>query len=274
MTEHDAPLGTHPVDLLPELALGVLSEADAAEVREHLAACASCTAEYREMERVAGLLPFGVEDVAPPPAIKAGLMERISHEPRKLPVVAGGKGRAGVTQWRPAYWFGAAAAGIAVLVLGGLAGFLIGHGGGGSSSADAVLRANNLRQAALVQAVANGTVARITVTQGGATATLLRAPGSSDAFAWLEGLPALPAGKAYEAWVTPDGKQFEPSTVFSNGQGVWLVASRDFGTYEAVALTIEDKGGARQPTQAPFLEVKLNGTASGGIGPTGKTADG
>jgi hypothetical protein len=172
-------------------------------------------------------------------------------------------------QLRPAQWFGAAAAGIAVLILGGLAGFLIGHGGGGNSSADALLKANNLRQAALVQAVANGTVARTTATQGGATATLLRAPGSSDAFAWLEGLPALPAGKAYEAWVTPDGKQFEPSTVFSNGQGVWLVASRDFGSYAAVALTIEDKAGASQPTQPPFLEVKLNDVASTGGGDTG-----
>ena len=252
----------------------MLPEAEAAAVREHLAGCDDCMVEYREMERVAGLLPFGVEDIAPPPAIKAGLMERISHEPRKMTAPDKGQAQGSAPTWlrpqlRPAQWFGAAAAGIAVLILGGLAGFLIGHGGGGNSGADALLKANNLRQAALVQAVANGTVARTTATQGGATATLLRAPGSSDAFAWLEGLPALPAGKAYEAWVTPDGKQFEPSTVFSNGQGVWLVASRDFGSYAAVALTIEDKAGASQPTQPPFLEVKLNDAASTGGGDTG-----
>ncbi|MGH2634384.1 MAG: anti-sigma factor [Tepidiformaceae bacterium] len=250
MTEHNELPQAHPADLLPELALGVLPEAEAESVREHLAGCTECTAELREMDRVAGLLPFGVEDVAPSPAIKAGLMERIAHEPRRLQPPTR-------PHLRPRYWLGAAAAGIAVLVLAGAVGFLLGNSGGGSASGSGSLKAENLRQAALVQSVANDTVLKSTVTEGPASATLLRAPGSSDAYAWLEGLPALPAGKAYQAWLTSDGKQFDPSTVFSNGQGVWLVAGRDFGTYAVVALTIEDAGGARQPTQAPFLEVKL-----------------
>lgn len=253
MTEPNEVRPLHPSEFLPELALGVLSEPDAAAVREHLAGCAECTLELREIERVAAMLPFAVEDSAPSSAMKAGLMERIAREPRRL--------RPHAAEHRPPwFWLGAAAAGIAVLVLAGVAGFLIGDNGGSSNGA---LQAENLRTAALVQSVANGTVATTRVTENGTTATLLRAPGSSDAYAWLEGLPPLPAGKAYQAWLTTDGKKMEPSTVFSNGQGVWLIAGSDFGSYQAVALTIEDAGGARQPTQAPFFEVQLDAHASG-----------
>jgi len=251
-------MALHPLEFLPELALGVLPDAEEADVRAHLATCSVCTTEFHEMDRVAGLLPFSVEDAAPSPELKAGLMERIAHEPRQLGRLARPTAAQRWPRWQ---WFSAAAAGVGVLLIAGLAGFLIGNGGG--NNANSLLKANNLRQAALVQSVANGTVATTTAKQGGATATLLRAPGSSDAYAWLEGLPALPSGKAYEAWLTPDGKQFEPSTVFSNGEGVWLIGSRDFGTYTAVALTIEDSGGAKQPTQAPFLEVTLRGQAAG-----------
>src|SRR6185295_5089475 len=92
-------------------------------------------------------------------------------------------------------------------------------------------------------------------------AVLLRAPGAHDAFAWLQGLPALPAGKAYQAWFTKDGTTMEPSAVFGASGGIWLPAASEIEDFVAMGLTIEDDGGAKAPTQAPFMVVPFKTTA-------------
>ena len=110
----------HPVDLLPELALGVLTEAEAADLRVHLAGCASCQAEHDELQRVARLLPFAAEDREPSPATKAAVMYRIATEPRSLPA------RSNVVRPRWPMFGAAAAAGVLLLAVGGFGGWLVG----------------------------------------------------------------------------------------------------------------------------------------------------
>lgn len=243
MTEREA----HPVDLLAELALGVLRESEAAPIRGHLAECESCREEYEEMERVARLLPFAVEDVEPSPTVKDGLMQRIASEPRPLvrPVKA-------IPRWR---WAGAIAASAAALVVaGGVLGAVLFGPDNGS------LETENARQGTLVQAFAQGTAAMTSAEQSGSKTTLLRAPGAHEAFIWVSHLPQLPEGKAYQAWFIRDGKA-EPSTVFETGEGgVWIEASDAVERFAVMGLTIEDKDGAQTPSQAPFIAVDLNGS--------------
>ena len=74
----------HPLEYLPELALGVLAEEDAPAIRAHLAECATCRAEYETMSQAARLLPYVVEDMEPSASVRDGLMERIASEPRLL----------------------------------------------------------------------------------------------------------------------------------------------------------------------------------------------
>ncbi|MEO9254220.1 MAG: zf-HC2 domain-containing protein, partial [Tepidiformaceae bacterium] len=97
----------HPVDFLPELALGALPEIEAARLRRHIDGCASCTAEYLLMVRVAGVLPLAGEDVNVSPSVRDGLMGRIEREPRPI-----GQSRRSGWYWRPA----ALAAGIGLLI--------------------------------------------------------------------------------------------------------------------------------------------------------------
>ncbi|MGB4861966.1 MAG: anti-sigma factor [Tepidiformaceae bacterium] len=238
----------HPLEYLPELALGVLAEEDAPGIRAHLAECATCRAEYETMSQAARLLPYVVEDMEPSASVRDGLMERIASEPRLL---------RRQNRWPAWQKLSAIAAAAAVLVVGG---WFAGSTLGGSS--DSSLKAENGRQHALVEAVAEGTARRETSEQDGVSAVLVYAPGSSEAFAWMQNLPALPSGKAFQAWFIADGSP-KPSQVFSSPEGgVWVRSPGDVASFGAFALTIEDKAGASAPTQQPFLVMTLGTAAS------------
>jgi hypothetical protein len=239
----------HPVDLLPELALGVLTEAEAADLRVHLAGCASCQAEHDELQRVARLLPFAAEDREPSPATKAAVMDRIATEPRPLPA------RGNVIRPRWPMFGAAAAAGVLLLAVGGFGGWLLG------SDDNSELEDEVERQQVVVNAAADGTLRTVSAANGDARATLLTVPGSADAFVMMSNPPALEAGKRYQAWFIR-GATPEPGDVFEDASGVWLRAEDgtldDFG---AVAFTIEDEGGAQRPSQDPFMVIEVGATA-------------
>lgn len=247
----------HPVDLLPELALGVLGDRDAAPVLAHINSCDSCSTEYREMAKVAALLPLATEEFEPAPELKDALMTRIASE-QASPFQAGRIRTPSNVMPIGARWrIGAIAAAAAALlvVAGGLAGFAL-RGG----PDDSELKATSALQAQVVQAAADGTIAVAHgANEAGAEASVVRAPGATAAFVSVSGFPPLPAGKAYQAWYTPDGASFEPSGIFTaTGQGTWLGSRNPVEDYAAMGFTIEDKDGALQPSTAPFVIVDLS----------------
>lgn len=231
----------HPIEYLPELALGVLPEAEAMPVRVHLARCESCRDEFDEMVLVAALLPLAAEDAEPSPTVKEGVLARVGREPRPIPIAR----RARPVRWLP---IAAAVAALAVIAGAVSAGYLAGARSGDDPGEDAVY----------AEAAARGTLQTVAGSAGNARAVVVRAPGRSEAFAWVEGLPALAAGKAYQAWFIDAGGA-EPAEVFATPEGgVWLSAKRSIDDYTAIGLTIEDKGGAKTPSAAPFVTVELN----------------
>ncbi|MGH2608489.1 MAG: anti-sigma factor [Tepidiformaceae bacterium] len=245
MTEQDE----HPVDLLPELALGVLDENEAAELRAHLATCASCRAEHEELLRVTKFLPFAAEDREPAATTKAAVMERIATEPRP------GAARSRVIRPHWPMFGGAIAAGLLLLTLGGFGGWLFG------SDDDSGLDEQVVRQQVVIDAAANGTLRTSRGTVGDAEATLLTVPGSSDAFVAISNAPGLEPGKRYQAWFFR-GATPEPGEVFADASGVWLRSSGGpLDEYNAVAFTIEDEAGAAQPTQDPFMVIPVEASA-------------
>lgn len=236
----------HPLEFLPELALGVLPAVDAAPVRMHMAGCESCRAEYEDMARVVAMLPLVVSDVSPSEAVKAGLMERIGREPQ--PIVR--------RPQRPRLWAAVAAAAAVLIAGAGLAGFAIGQSGGNEGELQTRLR----RQGTLVQAAARGTMLTSEATNGDAWASLVRAPGATWGYVWVDGLPELPSGKAYQAWFTHDGKTFEPSATFAVSKGgVWVWAGTQIENYAGLGLTIEDAAGGKTPSADPFVKIALRG---------------
>ena len=246
MTNHE----DHPLDYLPELALGVLSESEAGPLRLHVAECELCHGEYDEMTRVTRLLPLAAEEMEPAATLKAALFDRIASETRVVPFPAAGA----IIRARRWQWAGTVAASVAaVLVAGGVAGFIF-RGGGGND----LLERDSARQAQALESAARGDLRLTRIQQGSERVALLHAPGSKDAFVWVEGLRPLPEGKAYEAWFTRDGKTFEPSTVFKSGSGgMWMPAAEAIDGYVAMGFTIEDADGAKTPSSAPFIVVEL-----------------
>jgi len=236
----------HPVDFLPELALGVLGDEESAALREHLAGCEACTAEFEVMSKAARLLPYAGDEAEPRPEMREGLMERIASEP----VVLRAKPA------RPAWQRLSAIAAALVLLFG--AGAVVGVAVSGSDD----LKEETERQQTLVRAVAEGDARRETAEDGDTRAVLVYAPDAESAFAMLEGLPALGDGKAYQAWFIADGPPL-PSDVFTSAEeGVWLTSPEEVASFAAFALTIEDEDGADAPTQEPFLVMALGQSAS------------
>ncbi len=241
--------GEHPLEFLPELALGVLPDIDAIPVRRHLEVCGSCRAEHDEMARVAALLPMAAPDIEPSPAVKAAVLDRIAREPRRIDA----------RRERPYRWWAAtAAAGVALIVAASAAGWLIGR----RQNDVAGLRTEIGRQASLVQAAAKGTMQTSDAREGDAWAAFVRAPGATWGYAWVAGLPPLPAGKVYQAWFSRDGASYEPSALFDIQKGgVWLWADSRLDDYTELELTVEDAHGAPAPTSPAVISIRLDGAS-------------
>ena len=263
------------MEFLAELALGVLPESEAAPVRLHVATCDSCGTEFAEMRRVTALLPYAAEDVAPSEAVRQRLFERIGAEPKVLAPTSPTSslaraaasaegplqfpaaqtrpsGAASIRRWP---WFAAIAAGL-LLFAAGLGGFWIGSGSNDGKSNSEVNR-----YASIVQSAAKGTLTVDMAEAGGARVRLVRSPGSTEAYAWVEGLPSLPSGKYYKAWYI-QGSAISPSAAFTSSEGnVWLPAPAKVEQFGQMGITIESDKDAKQPSQAPFLAVQLQGAA-------------
>lgn len=237
----------HPVEWLPEFALGVLSEGEAEAIRTHVEHCDACRAEFERMAAVSRLLPLAAETQAPDRQVRDRLIERVRTEPASVAMRTGNR-----------RWMRLAAVAAAIVLLVGTGGFLAGRftaGGADDELAE--------RQDAIVLAAAHGTLRVSHGTSETASVSVVRAPTANAGFAFVQGLPALDEGKAYQAWFSADGQRFEPSDVFTvHDGGVWLTAESPMEQYVAMALTIEDASGVDAPTQAPFVVVPLATTAA------------
>ncbi len=209
----------HPAGLLPGLVLGTLEAEQVAGVETHLALCTECAA------RVAELRGFA-EQV------------RAAQKRRRSPGAIAG-------------WASAVVAVIALMMItGGFAGYAFRDANPSATEREAA------RQGDLLEAFARGDVLSSSVIAGDVSVTFFRAPGKGVGFARVSGMPSLPTGKAYKAWVTKDGASFEAGTFTTSHGGVWLSAPGDLGGYQALVFTIEDRE-ARQPAQAPFAVIQL-----------------
>ncbi|MFN0093547.1 MAG: anti-sigma factor domain-containing protein [Dehalococcoidia bacterium] len=247
--------GQHPVDLLPELALGVLPRAESERVEAHLRECETCTAEFDEMAAVSKLLPYAVEEFGPAPGLMDGVFARIRDErptatvpaeeaqPMPANVISF---RQRLPRWR---WVGAVAASAAALLVAGAAlGFAL-----GDEQPDAAAPL----QAAAVRAAADGTLRVARSESNGMRASVVQAPRSRSAYIQVSGLPAAPEGKAYQAWFSEDGKTFEPSDVFPDGEGAWVPAEGEVAGYAVMGVTLEDEDGATSPTLPGVIFIDL-----------------
>jgi anti-sigma-K factor RskA len=246
-------------------ALGALDGAERAEFEAHLAeGCASCAERLRETREALTLLPRALPEVAPPPALRTRVLDRIAAE-RPAPGAPGPlrpeRHRGRVVWW--AGWAGLAAA-AALLIVVNLE----------LRAARQELRALEGRLATLQTELAQReeTLRFLSdpsvryVSLGGlkptpeASAWLLWNPATRQGLLLARGLPAAPAGRAYELWALA-GALPVPAGVFqvdAGGRGLLRLPPLPADhAYDAFAVTLEPVPGVPKPTGPMHLHGKV-----------------
>ena len=248
-------------------ALGVLEPGERAAFEQHLAGCADCAADVRELQRAAAALPHAVPQVSPPPSLRARILGEAA-------AVTTPTASAPVRRDRraPPAWLSVAA----MLVI-GVGAFVYAQrmqarvtnleaqlrdAQARAATADrltAEARTVAFRAQAAMGVFAAPDVARIDLAgQPVAVSARARALWSRQRgmVFTVANLPPLPAGRVYQVWVvtaqapvsagllTPDA---------SGGGSVYYETPVDIAPPTAVAVTLEPAGGVPAPTGAMYL---------------------
>jgi len=222
MNERDDHI-TYEDDLAAYL-LDALPGDEARDFERHLDGCARCQERARWLQGSIDMLPVAVEQVEPPPALRARLMQTVHAEvapaPRKR------------WSWHisiPRPMIAVAAAVLAAVAIGGYA---LGSGGDGQETVTARADAP-AGVAASVERTGDQGILRVS------------------------GLPQRTDG-IYEVWIARDGK-VEPSTLFQvnrDGDGAAAIP-RGLDGADQVMVTLEPRRGSVQPTRAPIIVAKI-----------------
>jgi anti-sigma-K factor RskA len=201
--------------------LGALNDLERKAFERHLAGCAECQEEVERLRPAADALPGSVQQLEPPPGLKARLMAEVERDTK----VATLPRRA-----RPSRLLAVAA----VLLLGLVAGFGIAQLGGEDSRtvtatvADALPRAGGTLQVA-----------------------------DDEATLRLHDMPDLGGTRVYQVWLQ-HGDRMVPARTFEVGaDGRGDVDLPDVRDADGVYVTREARGGAQVPSENPIVSVPL-----------------
>lgn len=234
-------------DLAPYL-LGALTPNEATELEQHLRGCASCREDLGRLRIGAEVLARSVESIEPPASLRERVLGEVAADQPAVPVpeaapVAAPRARrrrprfppVSIPAWRPA---------LAVLGAGVLA-LAAGFGGWALGTAD-------LDRRTMV-----GVVDRDRLPD--ASAELTVASKDEDAVLRLTGLPDLGSRRTYELWMKRDGKLVPASMFNPTPSGVATTGiSGNVEDVEALYVTRERAGGARQPSESPVVSVPMS----------------
>ena len=223
------------VDSAGAYVLGALPPEELEAFRAHLGGCAECRRAVEELQAAADALPVGVQQVAPPPALKGRIMAVVEAEAELLAAAGAGADRAPERprRARRAWWArpGFALAAVVLLLAGGaLAGGLL---------------TGDEPRTVVAQTRPAGADVRLEI--AGDDATLV-----------VRDMPAPPPGRIYQVWLKKPGQDPAPTEALwsVNAQGDAEVAvPGSLEGVEAVLVTDEPEGGSRAPTRAPVISA-------------------
>ncbi len=217
-------------DQLAAYLLGALEPGEAAALEQHLAGCEECRAELEWLRPAVLSLPEAVEVAEPP----AGLRTRIMDE-----IEADGKAERATNRfgWKRRSPGLRPLAGLAVVALlaAAFAGYAIRDGGGDAGSEPTTV------------AVGEPPAVTAEMVSEGDSGTLR-----------LENLRQLPADEVLQAWVQRGKRVESAKTLFvPNPDGTAIAVIDDMGGVDAVMVTAEPRGGSKQPTGEPIVEMSI-----------------
>jgi anti-sigma-K factor RskA len=262
----------NPSELSGAYALDALSAQERAEFDQYLAGSAGSREQAAQFADTAVALGLATVPVQPSAALKSNLMAKLASTPQ-LPREETPSGRgeallplgdttdalhpapASAESRARSRWFAhpgtilvAAAAALALFAGGVLAGQAF------TTNQFEQQQASSL---AAIAAAADSQRAS-TTTADGHPATLVWSVQLGKSALLVKDLPALPADKDYQLWYMNDaGDAFSAGTFDSSGNGtVWQVLEGTMKAGDTVGVTVEPKGGSKQPTTDPIVAIE------------------
>ncbi|MET0623484.1 MAG: anti-sigma factor [Pyrinomonadaceae bacterium] len=281
--------------LLALEAVGALDSEERARLEAHLPSCAECREELRELADAAATLAYTIAPVQPPPSMRADILARVravdpsevfvdpseavdSSEARDARSLLGGFSLWQLLTGRPALGFGAAAAAVALVLLGATALSLWNRNQSLSAEVARLydrLRATESEMSAQREQLASARDVKDLLSAPGVRVAELAgktpAPGGRAMLAYdrstgravimATGLPPCPAGHAYQLWLIADNKPLPGGTFKADAEGHAEMADRLPPGHAAptFAVTLEREGGV----PAPQGDIFLVGTSKG-----------
>jgi anti-sigma-K factor RskA len=233
-------------DLKDAYVLGALPEEERLEFEQYLVAHPDLQEEVEALGAVAGLLAFSPQEQEPPPELRRRIMATVEAE-SVHPHTSRRSWLAGL--WDAAGIRDLALAAAAMLVIGLFSWSMLLQG----EVRDLQGRVQSLQsQPQGPQVIALGGVG----TKQGARAELVTLEGDR-AVLVAENMPPVPEGKTYQIWVIK-GDTPQPSGLFEpKGDSIAAVVENPVEGADAVAVTVEPKGGSKKPTTDPMLVGKV-----------------
>ena len=216
--------------------LGALNDLERQAFERHLAGCGDCQEELERLRPAADALPGSVQQMEPPPRLKASLMEVVEHEAdaAQQPAARAGRRRPGFMSRAARRRFMRPALVGAVLLIGLVIGFAVAQLGGDETRTVAA------------------TVDRAMPEAGGS----LRID-DDRATLRLHDMPELGGARVYQVWLQ-HGDRMVPARTFEVGRsGTGRVELQDVGDADGVYVTREARGGAQVPSEDPIVSVPL-----------------
>lgn len=261
-------------EMLAAHGLRALDPAEARELETHLRACADCRRELSEWEATAAALALDAAPLAPAPELRDRILETVRADAGNTKSASRNTGRENSkvvslrVQQKSALaipsWFAIAAGLVFVVLLGAL--FVLWQQNKAARQELAQLAAQveeTRRQAAREREVielVSAPGARVSELAG--TSEMPGAHGmvaydkNGRAILMAKGLPAPPAGKAYQLWFIAGGKPL-PGKVFTTdaaGAGTLTDNMPSAAMNSPIfAITLEPAGGVPAPTGAIYL---------------------
>lgn len=234
--EHHDDIGAYLLGAMPPLEMQVLER--------HIMGCPSCRDALEYLRPAVDDLARSVEQFEAPPSLRASVLAivKAKAEPGVASEAAARRAVPARRWWRPHFaprlrpamgWVSAAF----IIAAGGVAGWGLARG--------------TEEEARTIQA-------KVELSRGSGD-LVVSGDGESGAILKVRGLPPNRPGETYQVWVKRGGEVI-PSSLFrvyrEDGTGAAAIPGK-LEDDDAVFVTREPDGGARQPTEAPIISADL-----------------
>ncbi|MGP4003964.1 anti-sigma factor [Streptomyces sp. 8N706] len=230
-----------------------LSEPEREEFERHMAECAPCTQEVRELAATAGRLGLAVS-VSPPPDMKDRVMRSVAAVRQEPPRMSRRRTRGGARHKRSLSRFTLAACVAAAAGLGGVAVWQYQAAQDARLSAERADRREQDLIRVLAAPDARATTGKL---KDGSSATVVVSHRQDKAAFFTAGLPSLPDGKVYQLWFADGGTMRSAGLVGSSAAPGGVLMDGSVGRASGVGITVEPAGGSKRPTTDPLALMNV-----------------